>query len=247
MYRWTLFSPTAGSVGGSLPSPAAYLAGASAGVYALIGRSAQQKDYWTIHLFYITFYILRWLCSLGDLLLFNIWQLDVLSLGYNIHWAAPSLVAAHLATLVLNWKEDGAVFEARRRKSKAVSQSLNPLIRYHTLHCTLYTLRNVLADFAICDWLWRYFKVLCDVQFSQKEGNGRNFCHIELSNIVTRVKFSNSEGHSQQTYLRGEFDSPVILQISVFGSSWNFSASTSLNFFLFLFNCIPKAVWDAKK
>lgn len=62
-----------GSVGGSIPSPSSYLAGASAGVYALI--------------------------------------------------------AAHLATLVLNWKEDGAVFEARRRKSKAVSQSLNPLIR----------------------------------------------------------------------------------------------------------------------
>jgi len=62
-----------GSLGGSLPSPTSFLAGASAGVYALI--------------------------------------------------------AAHLATLVLNWKEDGAVFEERRKKSKAVSQSLNPLIR----------------------------------------------------------------------------------------------------------------------
>jgi hypothetical protein len=45
--------------------------------------------------------------------------------------------AAHLATLVLNWKEDGAVFEARRRKSKAVSQSLNPLIRCFILYIEL--------------------------------------------------------------------------------------------------------------
>ena len=30
---------------------------------------------------------------------------------------------------VLNWKEDGDVFEGRRRKDKAVSQSLNPMIR----------------------------------------------------------------------------------------------------------------------
>ena len=63
-----------GSVGGSLPSPTSYLAGASAGVYALI--------------------------------------------------------AAHVSTLIMNWKEDGAVYEGRNKKSKAVSRSLDPLIRF---------------------------------------------------------------------------------------------------------------------
>ena len=62
-----------GSVGGSLPSPTSYLAGASAGVYALI--------------------------------------------------------AAHVSTLIMNWKEDGAVYEGRNKKSRAVSRSLDPLIR----------------------------------------------------------------------------------------------------------------------
>ena len=62
-----------GSVGGSLPSPTSYLAGASAGVYALI--------------------------------------------------------AAHVSTLIMNWKEDGAVYDGRNKKSKAVSRSLDPLIR----------------------------------------------------------------------------------------------------------------------
>lgn len=62
-----------GSVGGSLPSPTSYLAGASAGVYALI--------------------------------------------------------AAHVSTLIMNWKEDGAVYEGRNKKAKAVSRSLDPLIR----------------------------------------------------------------------------------------------------------------------
>ena len=30
----------------------------------------------------------------------------------------------------MNWKEDGAVYEGRNKKSKAVSRSLDPLIRY---------------------------------------------------------------------------------------------------------------------
>ena len=67
-----------GSVGGSLPSPTSYLAGASAGVYALI--------------------------------------------------------AAHVSTLIMNWKEDGAVYEGRNKKSKAVSRSLDPLIRFPLPH-----------------------------------------------------------------------------------------------------------------
>jgi hypothetical protein len=62
-----------GSVGGSLPNPTYYLAGASAGVYALI--------------------------------------------------------AAHLGTLLMNWKEDGAVYKGRTDAHKDVSKSLDPLIR----------------------------------------------------------------------------------------------------------------------
>ena len=34
------------------------------------------------------------------------------------------------------------------------------------------TVRNVLADFAVCDWI-RYCKALCDVEFSQIEWNSQ--------------------------------------------------------------------------
>ena len=51
-----------------------------------------------------------------------------------------------------------------------------------------YTLRTVLEDFAICDW-WRNCKALCDVKFSQIEGKGRKFSHIEPSNGVISFKF----------------------------------------------------------
>ena len=37
-----------------------------------------------------------------------------------------------------------------------------------------------------------YCKALCDVKFSQIEGYGRKFSHVELSNIASSVKFSNS-------------------------------------------------------
>ena len=37
-----------------------------------------------------------------------------------------------------------------------------------------YTVRKVLADFAVCDW-WHYCKALCDIKFSPIEGNGRKF------------------------------------------------------------------------
>ena len=39
------------------------------------------------------------------------------------------MIAAHVSTLIMNWKEDGAVYEGRNKKSKAVSRSLDPLIR----------------------------------------------------------------------------------------------------------------------
>ena len=40
-----------------------------------------------------------------------------------------ALIAAHLATLIINWKEDGAVFQQRRKEERYVPSSLNPLIR----------------------------------------------------------------------------------------------------------------------
>ena len=51
----------------------------------------------------------------------------------SIHKTFYSILisAAHLATLVLNWKEDGDVFKGRKKNHKRVSQSLNPLIRFN--------------------------------------------------------------------------------------------------------------------
>lgn len=40
-----------------------------------------------------------------------------------------ALIAAHLATLIINWKEDGAVFKKRKTEERHVSMSLNPLLR----------------------------------------------------------------------------------------------------------------------
>ena len=40
-----------------------------------------------------------------------------------------ALIAAHLATLIINWKEDGAVFKRRKDEKIHVSMSLNPLLR----------------------------------------------------------------------------------------------------------------------
>ena len=40
-----------------------------------------------------------------------------------------ALIAAHLATLINNWEEDGAVFKKRKTEERHVSMSLNPLLR----------------------------------------------------------------------------------------------------------------------
>ena len=40
-----------------------------------------------------------------------------------------ALIAAHLATLIINWKEDGAVYKKRKHDKRDVSMSLNPLLR----------------------------------------------------------------------------------------------------------------------
>ena len=56
----------------------------------------------------------------------------------------------------------------------------------------VYTVRKVLADFAAYVTNDAIAKLLYDVKFSQIEGNSRKFSHIELSNIGSSVKFSNS-------------------------------------------------------
>ena len=56
----------------------------------------------------------------------------------------------------------------------------------------MYTVRKVLADFAVCDW-GHYCKTRCDEKFCKIEGNGRNFSHIELSiSVISYTVFSNS-------------------------------------------------------
>ena len=62
------------------------------------------------------------------------------------------------------------------------------ILSYHKSFYSIYTVRKVLAHFAVCD-RWRYCKALCDEKFSQKEGNGRKFSHIELRNIVIILTF----------------------------------------------------------
>ena len=52
----------------------------------------------------------------------------------------------------------------------------------------LYTVRKVLADFAVCDW-WRYRNALGDVKFSLIEGNGRKFSPIDISNSILKSIF----------------------------------------------------------
>ena len=49
----------------------------------------------------------------------------------------------------------------------------------------LCTLKNVLAVFAVYDLMTLYYKVLCDVKFSQIEENSRKFRHIALSKSVS--------------------------------------------------------------
>ena len=40
-----------------------------------------------------------------------------------------ALIAAHLATLIINWNEDGAVFKKRKEDERDVSISLHPVLR----------------------------------------------------------------------------------------------------------------------
>ena len=88
----------------------------------------------------------------------------------------------------------------RRGKGQVIRQkylwvSSNGLFVYLsgvTVLC-IYTVSNVLADFAVGYW-WRVYKAHCDVRFCKIEGNGRKFRHIlvDLSFTETLVKFSNS-------------------------------------------------------
>ena len=62
----------------------------------------------------------------------------------------------------------------------------------------LYTVRNVLPDFAVYDWR-RYYKALCDVKSSQIEGNGRKFSHIELGiSVISLLTVYLSPGYFSQ-------------------------------------------------
>ena len=76
----------------------------------------------------------------------------------------------------------------------------------------LHTVIKVLADIGMCDW-WRYCKALCDIQFSQIEGYGQIFCHIELSSISSAVKFSNSV--KLNCYSRCEDTLHILRQLTV--------------------------------
>ena len=50
----------------------------------------------------------------------------------------------------------------------------------------IYTVKKVLADFAVCDVLYDAIaKLLSDVKFRQIKGNGRKFSHLKLSNCDT--------------------------------------------------------------
>ena len=40
-----------------------------------------------------------------------------------------ALIAAHLATLIINWNEDGAVYQQRKKDKRKISCSLNPWLR----------------------------------------------------------------------------------------------------------------------
>ena len=53
------------------------------------------------------------------------------------------------------------------------------------------TVGKVLVDFVVFDRR-RHCCDPCDARFSQIQGNGPQFRHIELSNIASSVQFSNS-------------------------------------------------------
>ena len=52
-----------------------------------------------------------------------------------------ALIAAHLATLIINWKEDGAVFKKRKEDERDVSISLHSTTtsHHHDLTNSIYT------------------------------------------------------------------------------------------------------------
>ena len=96
----------------------------------------------------------------------------------------PSVVEKWVQILPIIHQTHGVAIATTRGERKLFcGNSLTSSI--NILHISTYTVRKVLADFAVCD-------VLCDVKFSHIEGNGRKFSHIQLSNIVSSVKLSNS-------------------------------------------------------
>lgn len=138
-----------GSLGGTLPNPHFMLAGASAGVYALI--------------------------------------------------------AAHLATLLLNWKEDGHIYESRKKKGKEVSVSLAPLVRWIRLI-------SVLA-FTLFDISYAIYNHLTEVTIST--GYMGHFCGALAGLLAGIAVLDNRVVETWETWVRrsclGIFFSLVLL------------------------------------
>ena len=71
------------------------------------------------------------------------------------------------------WPPSGSAWSSRIWRLKHRRSLENPTQVLYSVH----TLRKVLADFAVCD-RWCYCKALCDVMFSQIDGNDRTFRKI---------------------------------------------------------------------
>ena len=64
----------------------------------------------------------------------------------------------------------------------------------------------------VTDEWWRYCKALCDVMFSQKEGNCRKFSHIELSNSFISKIFLQCFSDLDLITVRAQHTVPFIRQ-----------------------------------
>ena len=73
--------------------------------------------------------------------------------------------------------------------------------------CTLYTVKKGLADSLFVTN--RFCKALCDVKFSQIEGNGRQFSHIWSLALTSSVIFSNSLVCGRQVVSKGMGSSTI--------------------------------------
>ena len=99
-----------------------------------------------------------------------------------LNWTAKNHATELIRTCyrILRKKKQWLVSHLQYSSGEKVPMcSLNDQAGYLPLRCLSFTVRNVLADFAACG---RYCKALCNVNFSQIEGNGGKWSHRELSN-----------------------------------------------------------------